>query len=76
MKPSLGRIVLYTLPSDHHPVNQARTFPAIITAVHSDTMVNLRVFADGSSVMMEWVTSVPYADQPGEPFTWAWPPRV
>ena len=48
-KPSVGRIVLtYVDPT----MNGGQYFaPAIITKVHSDTMVNLRVFCDGSSTL-------------------------
>lgn len=78
MKPTIGRIVLFTLPAGIPDINGARTFPAIITAVHSAALVNLRMFADWNPLAPptgEWKTSVPQADAPGTPFTWCWPPR-
>lgn len=40
MKPTIGRIVLFNSRSEGE-------VPAIVTAVHSDTCVNLTVFNDG-----------------------------
>ena len=57
MKPSIGRIVLF------HPWPEV-TQAAIVTYVHSDTMVNLTVFeSDGTT---SGKTSVQLV-QPGEP---------
>ena len=76
MKPTIGRIVLFTLPETWGIVNGAKTFPAIITAVHSPTLVNLRAFLDADgTIFNEWFTSVPLSDRPAEPMTWIWPPR-
>lgn len=70
--PSLGRIVLVRWP-DGDPIGH----PAIITNVHSPTMINARVFLDNAENPL-WATSVPYEDENaayGGP-TWRWPPRV
>lgn len=75
MKPTIGRIVHY-YPWEDNPIGLPK--PAIITAVHSDTCVNLEVFGiadDGrfrSSVLMlpEDALGVPRAGY------WNWPPRV
>lgn len=75
MKPSKGRIV--------HFFRKGQTMPnadgevAIITKVHSDTMVNLRVIPDDGSI--ERVTSVPLvgADEVHHNLMFCvWPPRV
>jgi len=77
-KPSVGRIVLTNV--DPTMNNGLTVAPAIITRVWSDTMVNLRVFCDGSSTLH--LTSVPLVEtQPapmlagGRVACW-WPPRV
>lgn len=76
MKPSIGRIVLFTLPEGERAVNGERTFPAIITMVHGERLVNLRVFKDEDRPAVERYTSVDHADEPGKPYTWSWPPRL
>jgi hypothetical protein len=53
--PSLGRIVLFTVPP--HSNNASDVAPAIITRVWSDTCVNLRVLLDSQS--LDWKTSMP-----------------
>lgn len=74
MKPSIGRIVHYVTSTKAHVA-------AIITAVWSDTCVNLRVFYDGSNNQEgntqwgEWVTSKSL-DESMQPGTWHWPERV
>jgi len=76
-RPSLGRIVLFTLGEGEDAVNSARIFPAVITMVHGGGLVNLRVFCDAEPGMRgERRTSVEQADRPGEPCTWCWPPRA
>lgn len=73
MKPTIGRIVHYVVAVDCKPV------AAIITAVWSDTCVNLRLFQDGSNTQPqtygEWQTSRSL-DEAGTPGTWHWPPKV
>ena len=63
MKPSIGRIVHFSYGD--------QVFPAIVTAVHSDTCVNLEVF--GLSLGDRIHTSVLQGD---ENLQWRWPPRV
>lgn len=53
-KPSLCRFVLVTV--DPHSNNGSDVAPAVITRVWSDTLVNVRVFRDGTDVA--WITSV------------------
>jgi len=55
--------------------------PAIITAVWSDTCVNLQVFTDGTNSdeqnmsPMKWVTSATLDGAAVQPRTWHWPER-
>lgn len=73
MKPSIGRIVHYVVAIGRNPV------AAIITAVWSDTCVNLRLFQDGSNTEPqtygEWQTSRSL-DENGGVGTWHWPAKV
>ena len=62
-------------------VDTGELVPAILTYVHSETMVNLKVFLDGNDDL--WVTSRAKhdnpddeADAPPAPGHWDWPPRV
>lgn len=75
--PTVGRIVHYhTTEKDreYHPraphQNSQITLPAIITAVWSPTLVNLKVFNDG--VADYWKTSVNISDD-GKENSWSWP---
>ena len=78
MKPSIGRIV--------HFVNKrglgTEIFPAIITSVHSDTVVNLNVFYDGRAGSVAggespFESSVPFHEGPElVKGSWFWPPKV
>lgn len=76
-KPTVGRIV--HVPMDPTMNNGSDVAPAIITRAWSDTTVNLRVLADGDSIL--WRTSCIYAedlnsrDQPHMNY-WTWPPRA
>jgi hypothetical protein len=78
--PSLGRIV--HVPMDPTMNNGADVAAAVITRVWSPTTVNLRVLADGESLL--WRTSSTYADDldaidaddPTRLNRWTWPPRV
>ena len=63
-KPSLGRIVVFVDGGSH------KESPAIVTAVHSDEVVNLTVFLDGGRV--EGRTSCVLDVVPG----WKWPVKV
>jgi hypothetical protein len=60
MKPSVGRIV--------HVVEDGQPLPAIITKVHSDTCVNLRVFYD-SNRNDAWRSSITQGTAQG---CWDW----
>jgi hypothetical protein len=64
MKPTVGRIV--------HFMEGGQPLPALITKVHNDTCVNLRVFYD-SNRNGAWKSSVTQGT--GEA-SWAWPPIV
>jgi hypothetical protein len=71
-KPSVGRIVLFHFQaSDANLNNGLLVAPAIITAVWSDTCVNLKVLADNPHD--QWKTSMSLGEGPGQ---WSWPPRV
>ena len=75
MAPTIGRIVL--VKSDR-TINGSNEFPAIVTAVHSESMINCRVFEDCLE-LPSWQTSIPREDTAGEGYmgaTWRWPPRV
>lgn len=85
MKPTIGRIVHVFVPPDWNGGSDVA--PAIITRVHSDTCVNLRVFYDGPGhagpERRDWLTSyllfgtreeaAPEGDAPGHAF---WPPQA
>lgn len=79
-KPSIGRIVL--VPMDPARNNGASVAPAIITRVHSDTTINVRVLADAhGNVTHDWRTSLTYVSEveslgDGNACQWTWPPRV
>lgn len=83
MKPSIGRIVHYVAKRPF-PNGQSETVhvPAIITAVWTDTCVNLQVFSDGTNshangVSTAWETSRTL-DGSATPQvgTWHWPEKV
>jgi hypothetical protein len=76
MKPTIGRIVIYHPCAD--PRNDdvfanggVKDVPAVITAVWSDSCVNLKVFCDGPRDT--WVTSV--SEGTGER-NWSWPVKA
>lgn len=50
IRPTVGRVVLFHPPADHHWAG--RTLAAIITAVHSDRLINVCAFG---------VTGIPFA---------------
>lgn len=71
MKPTTGRIVNFRMTEDlknRVNGNKQDVLPAIIVAVWSDTVVNLKVITDGINDL--WVTSVPYGDAQ---YNWSWP---
>jgi hypothetical protein len=74
MKPTIGRIVIYTQAAAEAPVNATREHPAMITRVHNDDYVNLMVFFDGGRVAP--CTSVYRAGVGLEgSVSWDWPKR-
>lgn len=74
--PSIGRIVIYTLPFSSIRHRGGRR-AAIVTNVFPSG-VNLHVFLDGVNDRDDYedhAYTVPY-DPLGRPGTWHWPPRV
>lgn len=85
MKPTIGMLVNYVQekPPAYQPKEGPRVYvhlPAIITAVWSDTCVNLQVFTDGTNSddqnmsPIKWLTSRTLSIQP-QNNTWHWPER-
>jgi hypothetical protein len=79
MRPTLGRIVIYSIGGACDPCyatsNGAKELPAIIVRVWSDNCVNLKVMTD--AVHDQWVTSCGYAETPVEGCaSWNWPARI
>lgn len=70
MKPSIGRIVIFT--GKEAEKNTQKECPAVIVTVCSDTWVNLRLLTDSADTP-EWITSVSQGE--GER-SWRWPERV
>ena len=70
MQPSIGRIV-------HFVTDGGVRLPAIITRVHSEVFVNLKIFTDDAEPG-RWETTVMYEhDCDKVPVrTWHWPERV
>lgn len=66
MKPTIGRIVHYKRAG----LNQ--TWPAIITAVHSDTNIALTAWPPMGAPWMQ--SDVPHSPTPADECWW-WPPR-
>ena len=72
MAPSLGRIVIFQISDSEPPQNSSRKHPAIITAVHDKTNVNLMVFFDNGEANP--VTSVLHESIQSEDHPrWRWP---
>jgi hypothetical protein len=75
MKPTIGRIVIYTLPAEHTLHNNGATeAPAVVVRVFDgieDNKINLKVLLDGNET--PWETSVPEGTGPR---TWHWPARA
>lgn len=78
MKPTIGRVVIYTPTEDErkawressggNKINEAEKLPAIVVAVWSETCINVKVDLDGPGQL--WKTSINRGDGPGE---WNWP---
>lgn len=75
MKPSIGRIVIHRM---RRPSGYRADYPAMITAVHSETCVNLTVFVDyGPPELCNSQTCIPDPSSADAPeHGWFWPPRV
>ena len=87
MNPTVGRIVHFVQvkPAAYQPKEGPHILvhvPAIVTAVWTETCVNLQVFTDGTNSdeanmsPVKWVTSVTLdASETPQPRTWHWPER-
>lgn len=71
-KPSVGRIVHYTNLGDKDGKYPAETQAALITAVHPDNTVSLKIFYRTGIFDMD---PVPFSDTPRRGH-WNWPPRA
>jgi hypothetical protein len=74
MKPTIGRIVIFNVSEQIQKefgknCNDKKQLPAIITAVWSETLVNLQVIVDGMAGSY-WVTTVDQGDGERQ---WNWP---
>lgn len=72
-RPTIGRMVHYRGPGTANGQFQPSTYPAVITAVHTDTCVNLFVM---TNVGMMNLTSIQLAEEADQPSRWSWPPYV
>ena len=70
--PTIGRTVHYRGPGTANGQFAPKTYPAIITTVHSENFVNLFVMTD---VGMMNLTGIEFTNDPTEPSRWSWPPR-
>lgn len=70
--PSLGRIVLVTLP---HPINGQKECAAVITEVLDDEMINAYVMP-GSSSPLSVGSIYPDGHAKAGASRWRWPPHV
>lgn len=79
MKPTIGRVVIYNTTEEERAqaeksqANKQEKLPATIVAVwgeEEDSVINLRVTADGPSTADLWKTSIQRGDGPGQ---WNWP---
>jgi hypothetical protein len=71
MKPTIGRIVLFTAAANTHQGLDG-VHPAIVRKVYSDTTVSLSVLSDNHLFPVHVINSVLY-DEAGATGTWAWP---
>lgn len=81
MMPSIGRIVLFQ-GATSLSTGEPAPFPAIVTRVHSETMIDLQLFGDHSfetDQVFDVVLGVPAdgdVDPAAGPGFWYWPPRL
>jgi hypothetical protein len=77
-KPTIGRIVLYTLPAHlwQYVAEDDRVRPAVVTRVITDTAVNLRVLTDPTDIYYLPVRDQTHVEQGiGTAGRWHWPSR-
>lgn len=72
LKPTLGRIVHFTPPSDHKAPEGPEQYAALITAVNPDGTAELATFGPNSLYFQH---GVPFSELP-KGGSWNWPPRV
>lgn len=72
--PSIGRIVHY-FPGPEEVVNDRGIMPAMITAVHNENCVNLKIFVDGQGQEL-WRSSVVQKAPGYDTRCWDWPTRT
>jgi hypothetical protein len=70
MRPKIGDIVLFKQQLIDGPVNGSMIHPAIVTAVWSDTCVNLVVMFDSVGAVVK--TSVVLGPLTGDAMAWNW----
>ncbi len=70
MKPTIGRIVHYRGPGTSNGQFQPKTYPAIITTVHTDSCVNLFVMTDVGHMN---INSCEQGENADIPSCWTWP---
>ena len=77
MKPTVGRIVFYWPPlADGATHGDKDMRAAVVTYVHSDTMVNMHVFGQDLADKEAGVqTSVEIMSGDRQGYCWSWPPR-
>lgn len=78
MKPSQGRIVIYTQGANEAAYNGILTHPAIVTRVwgtDETPLINLTVFPDVSAPKLHSSVAHKSKAQPGQGH-WDWPERV
>ena len=71
MKPTIGRIVHYHAGNGESGNVTHPHVAAVVTAVWTDTCVNLTCFFDGGPI--QYKTSVVFGS---DPFQWSWPERT
>jgi len=68
IKPTVGRVVLYKMKAQAGTIGKEDIFPALVTRVHNDTVINLAVMTDYE---IKFQTSVAQGDGVG---LWDWMP--
>ena len=73
MKPTIGHIVHYYSADDAQGACPGKTKAAVVTAVGSETIVDLHVMPAREIPYTR--VDVPFSDDP-KPGHWTWPPRA